>query len=345
MSLILDALNRSRDDVGGVPGLDTAHTLPVEPRRPLAMWLLGAALLFALVVIAWLLLRPASAPAPAGAPATVVATAPDAAPAPASASASPRVPAQPGAQQAAEVQQAASKPVAAESAALERPTAVNSVAADSVAANSVEPGPAAASAASSGAVAGLALGEATAMGAGAETANAAGNPGTSSAGNSAAADPAIAALYEPDGDAAQTATAKKPVQPTAKPQPAATARTEPASRPQPAPTASEEGVDIDALVRRAQAEIANAELAAHPAPFVGSLSQQTKDAIPTLLYSAHDYSGKQGQSSVVINGRQLRVGGSPATGIKVDEILPDSVVLSFQGKQFRLRALNSWVNL
>jgi hypothetical protein len=48
---------------------------------------------------------------------------------------------------------------------------------------------------------------------------------------------------------------------------------------------------------------------------------------------------------VVLNGKELKVGGSPASGVKVEEILPDSVVLNYRGTEFRLRALNSWVNL
>jgi len=31
--------------------------------------------------------------------------------------------------------------------------------------------------------------------------------------------------------------------------------------------------------------------------------------------------------------------------MRVEEILSDSVVLDYRGTQFRLRALNSWVNL
>lgn len=75
------------------------------------------------------------------------------------------------------------------------------------------------------------------------------------------------------------------------------------------------------------------------------LSQQVKDSIPTIHYQRHDYNGTPGQSTVVLNGKTLRAGGSPAPGLRVEEILTDSVVLSYQGTQFRLRALNSWVNL
>jgi len=110
-------------------------------------------------------------------------------------------------------------------------------------------------------------------------------------------------------------------------------------------TVDENPIDLEAMVSRAQDEIENASLAEHPAPFIADLSQQTKDAIPSVFYQRHEYNGSSANSQVVLNGKELRVGGRPAPGIKVEEILPDSVVLSFQGTEFRLRALNSWVNL
>ena len=106
----------------------------------------------------------------------------------------------------------------------------------------------------------------------------------------------------------------------------------------------EETVDIEKLVEQAQAELKDATLSEHAVPLLSSLSQHTKDGIPTLLYQRHDYSGDPGRSSVVINGKTLRAGAS-AGGIKVEEILPDSVVLEVKGTRFRLRALNSWINL
>ena len=81
----------------------------------------------------------------------------------------------------------------------------------------------------------------------------------------------------------------------------------------------------------------------HPAPFLDTLSQQQKDSIPSLFYSAHR-SGAEAVAEVVINGDRLRV-GQRAGDIEVVEILPDSVVLSYRGVVFRLPALNSWVNL
>ena len=75
------------------------------------------------------------------------------------------------------------------------------------------------------------------------------------------------------------------------------------------------------------------------------LSQQTKDDIPTLYYQRHDYSSDTNTSSIVLNGAPYKAGESPLPGMKVEEILTDSVVLNYRGTQFRLRALNSWVNL
>jgi hypothetical protein len=123
----------------------------------------------------------------------------------------------------------------------------------------------------------------------------------------------------------------------------------PAAREQAAAVAvkpvQEEPIDIEKMVVEAREELENASLAEHSAPFIAELSQQTKDSIPTIFYERHDYSGNPAQSNVVLNGKKLKVGGSPAGGVKVEEILSDSVVLNHRGTQFRLRALNSWINL
>jgi hypothetical protein len=73
------------------------------------------------------------------------------------------------------------------------------------------------------------------------------------------------------------------------------------------------------------------------------LSQQQKDKIPTLMYSVHDYNTR-GESAVVLNGARLKV-GQQSKGFTVKEILEDSVIVSWGGAEFRLRALNSWINL
>ena len=117
------------------------------------------------------------------------------------------------------------------------------------------------------------------------------------------------------------------------------------SRLQSAADETEEPVDLDRILKLAQEEMQNAKLEDIGVPFIADLSQHTKDAIPTIYYQKHDYSSDPAVSSVTLNGNALRTGGTLPSGVKVEEILRDSVVLNFQGTQFRLRALNSWVNL
>lgn len=122
-------------------------------------------------------------------------------------------------------------------------------------------------------------------------------------------------------------------------------RTSPAALALYADSINEQPIDIAQVLQSAREEMKDATLDEHPAPFLTALSQQTKDDIPTLYYQRHDYSNNTASSTVVLNSKTLTVGGTPVNGMRVEEILPDSVVLSYQGTQFRLRALNSWVNL
>lgn len=104
----------------------------------------------------------------------------------------------------------------------------------------------------------------------------------------------------------------------------------------------DKSIDIEALLRKAQAHMGEASLTAHRVPLIDRLSQQQKDRIPTLLYTEHSWSAES--ASVVINGQRLLAGGR-LNGLAVVEVLDDSVILSWSGIEFRLAALNSWVNL
>ena len=115
-----------------------------------------------------------------------------------------------------------------------------------------------------------------------------------------------------------------------------------------APAKSEEtegtaAVDFAEILAEAQRELGVQPLVESAEPLLETLSQQTKDLIPSLIYSEHNYS-PNGLSEVVLNGQSLterqRVG--PFT---VVEILPDSVILRWRETQFRVRARNSWINM
>lgn len=102
-------------------------------------------------------------------------------------------------------------------------------------------------------------------------------------------------------------------------------------------------VDFADILAEAQRELGVQPLVESAEPLLETLSQQTKDLIPSLIYSEHNYS-PNGRSEVVLNGQSLterqRVG--PFT---VVEILPDSVILRWRETQFRVRARNSWINM
>ena len=108
--------------------------------------------------------------------------------------------------------------------------------------------------------------------------------------------------------------------------------------------AEEQPLDMAELLERAQRELGQSTLEPHPAPLLEDLSQQKKNAIPSIIYLQHDWSGMGSTSSVVLNGTTLSE-GQRAGAIAVQEILSDSVILKWRDTEFRLRALNSWVNL
>jgi hypothetical protein len=290
VSLILDALNRSRGDAESVPGLATEHTVPGEPRN-LHKYLPWAALALALVVIAWLLVdRDDVAETPFV---------------------------------AAELSQNVNSALTSVKEEL-KARAVQQEAAR--ASQSPEPGPLTATATPP-------LQPVPARQPSAAERPAGGEPPAAKE-PQAVADPAAQEIE-------QLYAQSTPEEPAPSPEPAPREQSEA----KPAVAVSEEPVDIEQILLEARNELENSRLVEHPAPFLVELSQRTKDEIPTILYQQHDYSDSRGGSTVVLNGKTLRAGGSAGAGLTVDEILPGSVILSYRGTQFRLRALNSWVNL
>lgn len=276
MSLILDALNRAREDSGSVPGLSTQHAEGAAPSRWLPL-LLGGLLVIAVVAIIWLLYnRPE--------PAVAVVTTKQAEVA-LTELPSPVEPAR------AEPQ---TTPVSAIAAPAVSPVTAESVARAQSERLSDEP-PA----------------------------------------------PEVAALYAQaargEGDTASASAQRE----TANPPEAST----PVTAAVPTLKQDVRDVDMTRLIEEAESQLENARLEEHSAPFINELSQQSKDRIPTVYYQRHAYSGRAGESRVLLNGKTLKVGDSPVNGMRIEEILPDSVVLRFADIQFRLRALNSWVNL
>ena len=114
--------------------------------------------------------------------------------------------------------------------------------------------------------------------------------------------------------------------------------TSPSSAPSIAPP-----IDLVAAIERAARGVGEPNLVPHPTVLLENLSQQQKDQIPTIVYTEHVYA--EGVApSVELNGQRLRP-GQRSGAITVEDILVDSVILRVNGVSFRLRALNTWVNL
>ena len=102
-------------------------------------------------------------------------------------------------------------------------------------------------------------------------------------------------------------------------------------------------IDLSTAMQRAALAAGESTLAPHPVPLLENLSQQQKDRVPTIVYSDHVFAASD-IASVELNGKRM-LAGQRAGGIEVMEILRDSVILRVGGSEFRLRALNTWVNL
>ena len=105
---------------------------------------------------------------------------------------------------------------------------------------------------------------------------------------------------------------------------------------------TEPAVDLQEVMQRLALEVGETSLLPHPVALLDTLTQAQKDSVPTIIYSAHQYGGVA--AFVELNGNRLKE-GERGDGIRVIEILPDSVILNVSGAEFRLKALNSWVNL
>jgi len=317
VSLILDALHRSRQDVNAVPGLATHHPVQQMPvaGRQFLVWVILAV---ALVVIAWLLMERFSAPPAADIGAPVAELSNNIGSAVTSITTELKARA------------AVATPTPTTAAAVAEPEPVAAVATSQVAT------PESTVAATNPPVAPPEAMVATST---------VPSPPQDSAAQATAApmlsaeeNDAVAQLYQ------NRELQKDPVMPESDSRSAqGNARDAPADTSTVAP--AEQSSELDQILQQAREELENASLDDHPVPFLSSLSQQTKDDIPTLYYQRHDYSSDPNLSSVVLNGTTVKAGGSPLPGMKVEEIMPDSVVLNYRGTQFRLRALNSWINL
>lgn len=71
------------------------------------------------------------------------------------------------------------------------------------------------------------------------------------------------------------------------------------------------------------------------------MPQQLQNALPSLQFEQHIYAS-DGQGWVKVNGRDRYEGDYIGDNLIVEKILPQQVILSFQGEKFSLPALTNW---
>jgi len=66
-----------------------------------------------------------------------------------------------------------------------------------------------------------------------------------------------------------------------------------------------------------------------------------QDSVPSLVFDIHNYVS-DGESSVKVNGRERYEGDNVANGVTLVQVLPQQVILSYQGEVFSLPMLTDW---
>jgi len=92
----------------------------------------------------------------------------------------------------------------------------------------------------------------------------------------------------------------------------------------------------------AEAAIDNSLAILNSIPLLAQMPRRVQRTVPTINYSLHIYAEAGGL--VVLNGKRLKTGAQLSPQLRITAILKDSLVLEFEGEQFRLAALNSWMN-
>lgn len=113
------------------------------------------------------------------------------------------------------------------------------------------------------------------------------------------------------------------------------ARVEP-SRPAPAPQATRAPQESAPTIATAAPPAAPTESAAEPIKFLRAMPADFQRELPDLRVTIHIYAPRPADRILYINDRQYHVGDQVRSGVVVEEIVEDGVVLRFHGQRFKL---------
>jgi general secretion pathway protein B len=78
-------------------------------------------------------------------------------------------------------------------------------------------------------------------------------------------------------------------------------------------------------------------------PHLVELPLSFQKSVPDLTFNSHIYSSSPASRRVMINNKYLRVGDT-FEGLRVDDITEEGVVLSRDGRRFRVGVVRDWVS-
>lgn len=141
----------------------------------------------------------------------------------------------------------------------------------------------------------------------------------------AAPDQALPKKAVPVSDLAEQA--KLPTPPAPKKPVAAKIERKPAAKRQPVAAKTE-----NATADRPAA----ASFPADDVPLLQQMPAEFQRALPPLALTIHVFSHEESQRILFLNNKEYRRGSHIEGGVRVEEIVPEGVVLSFQGQRFKL---------
>jgi len=74
---------------------------------------------------------------------------------------------------------------------------------------------------------------------------------------------------------------------------------------------------------------------------LSSMPSWLQESLPTMKFEMHIFAS-DGQGWVRVNGKDAREGNTIAKNVVLEKILPQQVILNFQGEEFSMPALSSW---
>lgn len=75
---------------------------------------------------------------------------------------------------------------------------------------------------------------------------------------------------------------------------------------------------------------------------VGELPDAVRNNLPAMTFSFHVYSSNSQQRTIIINNRRVREGDEVSSGIQLQEITEDGVILLSVGHRIHIGVLSGW---